>query len=75
MIDATPKTVYTLDSDTYEDNPSRRKYVETEGIFYYQEIGSYYTHTERHHTSLYLDPATGLVVFDVSAYEKWLEAK
>lgn len=73
MIEGTPKTIQHLDPDTYEWVDSNREYVEAvEGLEYNEEVGDYYTHTERRRVSLYLDPLTGLVVFDVVAYEKWM---
>lgn len=74
MIDGTPDNVRYLDRDTYEWVDSNRKYIEAvDGLEFNEEVGDYYRHTERRHVSLYLDHITGLVVFDVEQYEKWLE--
>lgn len=51
---------------------SDREYIETEGVYYSEEVGSYYQVHERKHAPLYLDPLTGLVVFDVATYERWV---
>lgn len=56
----------------WEVRDSEREYIETEGTFYSEEVGDYYRSTERRHAPLYLDPATGLVVFDIPAYERWV---
>lgn len=51
---------------------SEREYIETEGIYYHEDVGDYRRHIERKHAPLYLDPLTGLVVFDVATYERWV---
>lgn len=50
---------------------SEREYIETEGVHYIEYVSIYRT-SERKHAPLYLDPLTGLVVFDVAAYERWV---
>lgn len=73
MIDGTPEKVQTWDADTMNWTDSKRSYIEAVGgLEYNEEVGDYYRHTERRSVSLYLDPLTGLVVFDVEAYEKWM---
>ena len=75
MLDAIPSKVEHLDDD-YTWVESEREYVEAvDGLEFNYEYGDYYRHVERKRVNLYLDPATGLVVFDVQAYEKWLAGR
>lgn len=53
---------------------SKREYIEAvENLSYPVEVGSHYTHTETRRRSVYLDVESGLLVHDVSAFEKWIE--
>ena len=70
MIDGTPKKVEYWDAQTVAFVESEREYVEATEALTYEE--DYYRHTKKRKANLYLDPATGLVVFDVQAYEKWM---
>lgn len=74
MFNGTPKIIeraYLNEDYVWVD--SQREYVEAVGgLEFNEEVGSYYTHNERRSVSLYLDPNTGLVVFDIEAYEKWI---
>lgn len=55
---------------------SSRSYVVVSEIRGVQErSGYYYEDPTPVDTTLFLDPDTGLVVFDVGAYEKWLEKR
>lgn len=75
MIDGTPKTVEVYDAENYQWVDSSREYIEAvDGLEFNEEVGDYYRHTERRSVSLYLDPLTGLVVFDIATYEKWLDS-
>lgn len=67
-------TFYAYDEEgLFGEQTSQREYVEAnDSLEFNIEVGDYYTHTERRVANLYLDPATGLVVFDVEAYEKWM---
>lgn len=73
--DATPKRVEYGEwgEDGYAIRDSDRLYIETTGMEYRDEIGDYYREPVTRYTDVFLDPLTGLVVFDVKAYEKWIQ--
>lgn len=76
MIDATATPVKLLNWDTYEYNESEREYLEVSQVrgTISKDRGYGYPTNETIDVTLYLDPETGLVVYDVAAYEKWIGA-
>lgn len=53
---------------------SARNYEEIKDIVGSRETGDYFRSNESTRITLYMDPANGLVVHDVEAYEIWLGA-
>lgn len=62
-------------NEDYSAQESKREYVVVREIRGVQESGDYYRRQDSVDVTLYLDSQTGLVVFDVAAYEKSLEAR
>lgn len=67
----TQKVKYYSNED-HETHVSTREYFQIDSIVGTEETGDYYRHNERTELTIFLDPQTGLVVFDVEAYERWI---
>lgn len=71
-----PIDIVTWGDSGYETTPSQREYIKFEVQMTHRKEYDYsYPNVSVEQRTVYVDPSNGLVVFDVEAYEKWIEGK